>query len=91
MYIKRFYQLICTIKYFIGISNGAPLKVCCGGGGPYNFNVSAFCGQPGATACEKPSAYLNWDGIHLTEAAYSSLANVWLRGPFAIPPILGPL
>ncbi|XP_078175142.1 GDSL esterase/lipase At5g45910-like [Carex rostrata] len=73
-----------------GITNGAPLKVCCGGGGPYNYDMSAICGQPGVTACENPSTYLNWDGIHLTEAAYRSIANSWLRGPFANPPILGP-
>jgi hypothetical protein len=27
----------------------------------YNFDVTALCGDP--------SAYVNWDGIHLTEAA----------------------
>ncbi|KAJ4818499.1 GDSL esterase/lipase [Rhynchospora pubera] len=74
-----------------GFNNGATLKVCCGGGGPYNFNLSAVCGQPGVISCENPSEYINWDGIHLTEAAYNAIASGWLKGPFANPPILGPL
>ncbi|CAM0880396.1 unnamed protein product [Alopecurus aequalis] len=54
------------------------LSCCCGGGGKYNFNLSAGCGMPGATVCEDPSAYLFWDG-HLTEAAYGYIAKVWLN------------
>jgi len=55
------------------------LRDCCGG--KYNFNLSA--------ACANPSAYVNWDGVHLTEAAYHRVADGWLRGPYAHPPILG--
>nr|CAD1844245.1 unnamed protein product [Ananas comosus var. bracteatus] len=69
-----------------GFSNGA-IKACCGGGGPYNYNVSAVCGLPGVSACKDPSTYANWDGIHLTEASYSRIATGWLKGPYAHPPI----
>ncbi|KAL6626961.1 hypothetical protein ACP70R_030687 [Stipagrostis hirtigluma subsp. patula] len=54
------------------------LRCCCGGGGKYNFNISAGCGMPGSTVCEDPSAYLFWDG-HLTEAAYRHIAKAWLH------------
>nr|CAB3463524.1 unnamed protein product [Digitaria exilis] len=65
-----------------------PLRACCGGGGPYNYNPEAACGSPGATACGDPSAYVHWDGIHLTEAAYKYIANGWLNGLYAHPSIL---
>ncbi|EAY96955.1 hypothetical protein OsI_18874 [Oryza sativa Indica Group] len=65
-----------------------PLKACCGGGGPYNYNPGAACGSPGASTCGDPSAYVNWDGIHLTEAAYKYVAGGWLNGVYAYPSIL---
>ncbi|KAJ3694261.1 hypothetical protein LUZ60_009741 [Juncus effusus] len=71
-----------------GITNGDPLRVCCGGGGPYNYNLTAVCGLPGVMACTDPSKYLNWDGIHLVESAYKYIATGWLKGPYADPPIL---
>jgi hypothetical protein len=69
----------------------APLRVCCGGGGPYNYNPSLVCGQPGAKACDNPSSSINWDGIHLTEAAYNYIAIDWLKGHSVSPPILTPM
>jgi len=65
------------------------LKACCGTGGAYNWNASAVCGMPGVAACANPSAYVNWDSVHLTEAAYHRVADGWFRGPYARPPILG--
>uniref|UniRef100_A0A0E0PIX2 Uncharacterized protein n=1 Tax=Oryza rufipogon TaxID=4529 RepID=A0A0E0PIX2_ORYRU len=73
-----------------GQSNGykrGALRACCGGGGPYNYNMSASCGLPGATTCEDPDAHVSWDGIHLTEAPYRFIANTWIRGPYAHPPL----
>ncbi|TVU22874.1 hypothetical protein EJB05_32595, partial [Eragrostis curvula] len=64
------------------------LVTCCGaGGGKYNYNPMAPCGFPGVTACANPSKAVNWDGIHLTEAAYKDIADGWLNGPFAEPPL----
>uniref|UniRef100_A0A8R7PR30 GDSL esterase/lipase n=1 Tax=Triticum urartu TaxID=4572 RepID=A0A8R7PR30_TRIUA len=48
------------------------LTICCGGPG------TLFCGDEGANLCEKPAACLFWDGVHLTEAAYHYIADVWL-------------
>ncbi|KAJ4752370.1 GDSL esterase/lipase [Rhynchospora pubera] len=66
--------------------NGSPLVACCGGGGPYNYNSSAVCGQSGVAACPDPTT-VNWDGIAFTEKAYNIIANGWRNGLFAIPPI----
>ncbi|CAM0953604.1 unnamed protein product [Alopecurus aequalis] len=65
-----------------------PLRTCCGGGGRYNYNVSAICGMPGVTACKDPEAYVSWDGVHYTEATNRYIAEGWLHGPYADPPIL---
>lgn len=64
------------------------LVACCGGGGPYNFNYSARCGHPGYSVCQDPSTYANWDGIHLTEAAYKYIAISLLNGPLSSPSLL---
>ncbi|KAL2341791.1 hypothetical protein Fmac_009731 [Flemingia macrophylla] len=63
------------------------LRACCGGGGPYNFNISARCGHTGSKACPNSSTYSNWDGIHLTEAAYRYIAEGLIYGPFTYPPL----
>jgi len=65
-------------------------RACCGapGRGPYNFNLTAKCGEPGASACAGPKTHWSWDGIHLTEAAYGHIARGWLHGPFGDEPIV---
>ncbi|XP_028781838.1 GDSL esterase/lipase At3g48460 [Neltuma alba] len=61
--------------------------VCCGAGqGPYNFSVFATCGTPNSTVCSSPSQYVNWDGVHLTEAMYKAVSNMFLRGNYSQPP-----
>ncbi|XP_021811867.1 GDSL esterase/lipase At1g28590-like [Prunus avium] len=64
---------------------GETSKACCGGGGPYNFNSSVLCGDAGATACENPSQYINWDGTHSTEAAYRLMTKDLLQGNYTFP------
>ncbi|KAJ6766976.1 ZINC FINGER FYVE DOMAIN CONTAINING PROTEIN [Salix purpurea] len=66
---------------------GGTLTACCGGGGPYNFNNSARCGHIGSRACSNPSSHANWDGIHLTEAAYRYVAMGLVNGTFTTPPL----
>lgn len=63
------------------------LQVCCGAGGPYNFNISTPCGEGGAVSCANPQQHFNWDGIHLTDAAYGKIANLFLDGTFTSPPL----
>ncbi|KAJ4763862.1 GDSL esterase/lipase [Rhynchospora pubera] len=72
-----------------------PLVVCCGTshefnwpGGEYNWDLLRQCGTPNVTACQNPSTYVNWDGLCFTEATNRYVANSWLKGPYADPPIL---
>ncbi|MQL77173.1 hypothetical protein Taro_009581 [Colocasia esculenta] len=65
-------------KPWVRFSNGA-LQACCGGGGPYNFNFSAFCGLPGSSVSGSPHTFVNWDGTHMTEAAYRDLAATLIK------------
>ena len=61
-------------------------KACCGAGDPYNFGVLNTCGDPSVTACSNPSEYINWDGVHLTEAMYKVVADMFLNGNLSNPP-----
>ncbi|XP_008777731.2 GDSL esterase/lipase At1g31550-like [Phoenix dactylifera] len=65
----------------------APLAACCGGGGPYNFNLTAMCGAREDTVCSDPSKHVCWDGMHLTDAAYEIIARGLLQGSYASAPI----
>ncbi|CAH8253802.1 unnamed protein product [Arabidopsis lyrata] len=78
--LYRFYQE--PAKY--GFKN-RPLAACCGVGGQYNFTISKECGSEGVSYCQNPSEYVNWDGYHLTEAAYQKMAEGILNGPYATP------
>ncbi|RCV14237.1 hypothetical protein SETIT_2G409600v2 [Setaria italica] len=63
---------------------GEPLVSCCGGGGPYNTNLTVHCGMRTATTY----AAVSWDGFRFTDHAYKVIADGVLRGPHAAPPIL---
>ncbi|KAK2982960.1 hypothetical protein RJ640_002645 [Escallonia rubra] len=69
-----------------GFTRGA-LSACCGGGGSYNYNPSVLCGIPPSTVSGEPSLYVNWDGLHLTEAAYRWIFRGLFEGPYTIPQI----
>ncbi|OAY67918.1 GDSL esterase/lipase At5g45910-like isoform X2 [Ananas comosus] len=86
-YYDQVYQMVQSPQSF-GLTYS--LKVCCGASGQssYNYNNDARCGMSGASACPDPQDYLSWDGIHLTETAYQSIANGWLKGPYSNPAIL---
>ncbi|KAG6489946.1 GDSL esterase/lipase At1g28570-like [Zingiber officinale] len=59
----------------------SPLAACCGsGGGDYNLNSTAGCGEEGSSVCSDPSRQISWDGLHLTEAAYRVIAGGLLGG-----------
>ncbi|KAG9137353.1 hypothetical protein Leryth_026925 [Lithospermum erythrorhizon] len=70
-------------------------KACCGlGGGTYNYNPEVSCGTTKlingqnvtATACDDPQNYVDWDGVHITEAANKQLAYAILNGSYSDPP-----
>lgn len=72
------------------------IRVCCGHGGAYNFNVSLGCGvsvmvngKPVLMGkpCEDPSKYLVWDGVHFTEAANKFVFDQIVGGSFSDPPV----
>nr|KYP33687.1 GDSL esterase/lipase At5g45910 family [Cajanus cajan] len=65
-------------------------KACCGKGEPYNVDVHIFCGSLASTVCSDPSKHINWDGAHLTEAAYRLIAKGIVEGPFTSPSLKSP-
>ncbi|KAL3519932.1 hypothetical protein ACH5RR_018081 [Cinchona calisaya] len=67
--------------------NGRTFIACCGGGGPYNYNFTAECGDPLTTSCLDPSIFVNWDGAHFTEAANRWMSKAILEGPYTFPRI----
>ncbi|OMO59316.1 Lipase, GDSL [Corchorus capsularis] len=68
-------------------------KICCG----YHKNgIDVGCGgilplpngtQVYGAACEDPSLYISWDGVHYTEAANHWVANLLINGSLSDPPI----
>ncbi|KAL0442676.1 UNVERIFIED_CONTAM: GDSL esterase/lipase [Sesamum latifolium] len=69
-----------------GFAGGA-LEACCGGGGPYNVDLTVYCGDPPSNTCDDPSLYVSWDGLHFTEAAYKWIALGLVKGPYTTPPL----
>lgn len=85
------YVDIYAIKYDL-ISNAAtygfsgPLTTCCGSGGPpYNYDERVTCGTPGYQVCGDGSRFINWDGIHYTEAANAIVAKRLLSTNYSTP------
>nr|XP_043623927.1 GDSL esterase/lipase At1g28650-like [Erigeron canadensis] len=70
------------VKY--GFTNGA-LRACCGGGGPFNYDASIACSDLSSSVCVHPNTYANWDGLHLTEAAYKVIYKSLFQGKYTTP------
>ncbi|TXG55873.1 hypothetical protein EZV62_017186 [Acer yangbiense] len=68
-----------------------PLGYCCkhpGNNQARCWNTIIVNGtEVNAVSCEDPSKYINWDGIHYTEAASRWIANHIADGSFSDPPI----
>jgi phospholipase/lecithinase/hemolysin len=73
-----------------------PLRACCGHGGKYNYNLHIGCGAKVkidgkeiliAKPCKDPSVVVNWDGVHLTQAANKWVFEQIVDGSFSDPPI----
>ncbi|KAH7839577.1 hypothetical protein Vadar_005953 [Vaccinium darrowii] len=72
-----------------------PITACCGyGGPPLNFDNRVHCGQTKvingssvtANGCSDSTEYVNWDGIHYTEAANQYVSSQILTGKYSDPP-----
>ncbi|CAN0914339.1 GDSL esterase/lipase At1g54790 [Linum grandiflorum] len=72
-----------------------PIMACCGyGGPPLNYDSRVGCGQTKvingttatAKACNDSTEYVNWDGIHYTEAANQYVSSEILTGKYSDPP-----
>ncbi|KAJ7534343.1 hypothetical protein O6H91_13G092100 [Diphasiastrum complanatum] len=63
------------------------LDACCGIGGKYNYDSQRPCGFAAVNVCSDPSIYINWDGVHFTDAFYGAIAKLFLSGQFLDPPI----
>ncbi|KAF3431130.1 hypothetical protein FNV43_RR25860 [Rhamnella rubrinervis] len=64
-----------------------PFKACCGatGQGTFNFDMDSLCGSAGTSTCKEPNKYINWDGVHLTEAMHQHLADLFFNRGFCKP------
>ncbi|XP_057961347.1 GDSL esterase/lipase At1g54790 [Malania oleifera] len=74
-----------------------PIMACCGyGGPPLNYDSRIACGQTKvlngssvtANGCSDSTEYVNWDGIHYTEAANQHVSSQILTGKYSDPPFL---
>ncbi|KAL8166603.1 hypothetical protein V2J09_008102 [Rumex salicifolius] len=72
-----------------------PIAACCGyGGPPLNYDSRVFCGRTKVingtsvttNVCSDTTEYVNWDGIHYTEAANQYVASQILTGKYSDPP-----
>lgn len=63
---------------------GDPLVACCGGEGRYHTEKE--CGSA-AKVWGNPAGFASWDGMHMTEKAYSVIAQGVLDGPYADIPL----
>ncbi|KAJ4967659.1 hypothetical protein NE237_014360 [Protea cynaroides] len=94
------YTDIFSIKFNL-ISNYSrygfeqPIMACCGyGGSPLNYDSRITCGRTKtlngtsvtAKGCNDSSEYINWDGIHYTEAANQYVSSQILTGKYSDPP-----
>ncbi|CAL5012439.1 unnamed protein product [Urochloa decumbens] len=81
-YFGAFMQFIQNPQSY-GIDD--PLVACCGGDGRYHTDKG--CDKT-AKIWGDPGKFASWDGIHMTEKAYSIIAQGVLNGPYADTPLL---
>uniref|UniRef100_A0ACD6AG39 Uncharacterized protein n=1 Tax=Avena sativa TaxID=4498 RepID=A0ACD6AG39_AVESA len=86
-YFNSFFSLLKGASE-LGFDASSTHKACCGAGGKYNYDERRMCGAEGSTACADPSAYVSWDGIHMTQAAYKAMSRLIYHGRYLQPQIL---
>ncbi|KAF6138000.1 hypothetical protein GIB67_041873 [Kingdonia uniflora] len=84
-YYTSFFNLIKNADH-LGFEKQNLLKACCGTGGAYNFDLFNICGDRRSgipfKVCSNPDRRVSWDGIHLTQKAYSLMAEEIIRNLF---------
>lgn len=73
-----------------------PLRACCGHGGKYNYNKHIGCGGKIKVQgkeiyigkpCKDPSVWVNWDGVHYSQAANKAIFDQIVGGSLSDPPV----
>uniref|UniRef100_J3L2D5 Esterase n=1 Tax=Oryza brachyantha TaxID=4533 RepID=J3L2D5_ORYBR len=73
-------------RYVLGLEGiPDPLLACCGGDGPYHTGMT--CNKT-AKLWGSPANFANWDGVHMTEKAYSIIANGVLSKRYINGPLI---
>ncbi|BBN11477.1 hypothetical protein MPTK1_5g12210 [Marchantia polymorpha subsp. ruderalis] len=80
---------ILTNPSLYGFNPALTKRACCGapGFGTLNFNPLVTCGNPGSNKCANPEEYVNWDGVHFTDAFYRQISLWALSGKFTDNPV----
>ncbi|KAH7867185.1 hypothetical protein Vadar_030146 [Vaccinium darrowii] len=78
-YYKAFMALLRN-RVLLGFRKETLTKACCGFGGPYNFHPEKMCGNKGVKVCSNPTAYVHWDGFHLTQEALKHVVEAFTSG-----------
>ncbi|KAI4300995.1 hypothetical protein L6164_034314 [Bauhinia variegata] len=72
------------------------VRACCGHGGKYNYNMHIGCGAKKKVdgkevlvgkPCKDPTVWVNWDGVHYTQAANNWVFDQIVDGSFSDPPL----
>ncbi|CAN6481894.1 unnamed protein product [Victoria cruziana] len=96
-YVDIFTIKVNLIANFSKYGFEQPIMACCGyGGPPLNYDSRVSCGRTKiingtsvtAGGCSDVTDYVNWDGIHYTEAANFHVASRILTGKFSDPPFV---
>ncbi|EPS66618.1 hypothetical protein M569_08158 [Genlisea aurea] len=67
------FQGLVQIPAAFGFDPKTVFQPCCGNGVLSDADV--FCGGAEAALCGDPDEFISWDGYHLTQAAYSKIAE----------------
>ncbi|KAI8022229.1 Acetylajmalan esterase [Camellia lanceoleosa] len=73
-YYNAFWWLLRCARH-LGFDANSIQKACCGIGGDYKFSLIDGCGDPEVKVCPNLNQHISWDGVHLTQQTYMTLAG----------------